>query len=180
MTARIPPPDPASLPEEIREMLAALPDLSHFTLLAHAPGTFLPRLAYGEALMTTLALPDTVKELAIVRAATLAGCPYVQVQHVAAGRRAGVPDAKLAAASAPEPDLSGFEHGEAAALRFVDEMLLRCGAGAAAVAEVLTCFDARQLVELALVVDRYYGLALVLNSLGLEAEAPRELPPVLR
>jgi pimeloyl-ACP methyl ester carboxylesterase/alkylhydroperoxidase family enzyme len=170
--ARIGPPDRASLPTEVRSALERMPNLIHFNLLAHASSAFLQRIAYGETLRHRLTLPAKVRELATLRVTALAGCPYNEMWHRNLAAKVGADAGEILAVLRPELDPAAFAPPEAAALTFVDEMVNCRGAGPAAVAGVLAHFSERELVELGLVVDRYLGLSLLLNSLGVEPVLP--------
>jgi AhpD family alkylhydroperoxidase len=170
--ARIEPPDRASLPAEVREVLERMPNLIHFNLFAHASGAFMQRIAYGDALRHRLNLPAKVRELATLRVTALVGCRYNEMWHRNLAAKVGADASEILAVLRPELDRAAFAAPEAAALTFVDEMVNCRGAGSAAVAGVLAHFSERELVELGLVVDRYLGMSLLLNSLGVEPVLP--------
>jgi 4-carboxymuconolactone decarboxylase len=171
---RIDPVDPASLGTELRDLLERLPDLPHFGLLAHASTAFGPRLAYGRVLMRDLSLDDGSREAAILCVAGWTDCAYVIVQHR---------DVALAAELTPE-EAGAALRGDAdglsrpvwqAVVRFVAEMLNRRGASAEAVADLRRQAGDRGVIETGLLVERYLGLCLLLNSLGIAPVAPVEL-----
>jgi pimeloyl-ACP methyl ester carboxylesterase/alkylhydroperoxidase family enzyme len=170
--ARIEPPDRASLPAEVRAALEQMPNLIHFNLLAHASTTFMQRIAYGDTLRHQLDLPAKVRELATLRVTALVGCRYNEMWHRNLAAKVGADAGEILAVLRPELDRAAFAAPEAAALTFVDEMVNCRGAGSAAVAGVLAHFSERELVELGLVVDRYLGMSLLLNSLGVEPALP--------
>ena len=51
MASRIPPPDPSSLPDEIKSALDVLPPLNLFKVLANAPSSFKPFLERGASIL---------------------------------------------------------------------------------------------------------------------------------
>jgi alkylhydroperoxidase family enzyme len=154
---------PADTEEELRVLLDRLPDLPHFRLLAHAQSAFGPRAVYGRTLMLDLELADCDQELVILRTAWRAHCEYVAVQHRSAAATAGLSPGQIAAAQTE--DAAELTENQRALLRFVDGMVMEHGAQEAVVRDVADRYGPRQLVEAGLVVERYLGLAILLNSL---------------
>src|SRR4051794_2164343 len=95
--ARVPYPDPGSLPERNREVLDALPPLNIFRMLAHAETALRPYLRFGGALLADLQLDPVARELAILQVARLFDADYEWIQHVAVGHAVGVTDAQIEA-----------------------------------------------------------------------------------
>jgi alkylhydroperoxidase family enzyme len=172
---------PGDADPEVRELLARLPALPHFTLLAHAQSAFAPRHAYGEALMRRLELPDVLRETAILRIAARTHCGYVAAQHHHAAVDVGMADSLVHAVEHLDGPGAGDDElssEQSVVIRLVDGMLLHYGADEAAVAAVRDALGARQLVELGLVVERYLGLCILLNSLAVPPAAAMKLTPV--
>src|SRR6266403_18252 len=67
--ARLPYVDPASAPEQVRELLERLPvKLNIFRMMAHATTDFRPLVGLGSAILARQKLSPKLRELAIVRA----------------------------------------------------------------------------------------------------------------
>jgi AhpD family alkylhydroperoxidase len=175
---RIEPLHPSRAEPEVAALLDRLPPLPHFHLLAHAQSTFAARLAYGDAMMSRLDLESTTQELVILRVAMHTSCEYIAVQHRAQATRIGTPTGAIAAVAERElrsPDLS---RSELAILGLVDEMILTFGASPRRFAAARPYLTDRQLVEVGLVVERYLGLAILLNTLDVPASAAQPLTPM--
>jgi 4-carboxymuconolactone decarboxylase len=163
----------AEAPPELRALLDQLPDLPHFRVLAHAQTAFGPRAAYGKTLMLELELPDREQELVILRTAWRARCEYIAVQHRSAAAAAGLAPSEIVSAQTEEA--AGLTGNQRALLRFVDGMVVNFGAQEGEVREVAERFGPRQLIEVGLVVERYLGLAILLNSLRVSPAAAVKL-----
>lgn len=157
----------------VREALAALPPgLGVFRMLAHAETALRPWLALGGALLGSLQLDPALRELAILRAAVIAGCDYERVQHEAIATGVGVRRDQVAALAAGRAGGEEFDAREALVVRFVGEVIGNDGSATASVAEVEEALSAREVVELMLVIAQYHGLALLLNTTGVEPDPP--------
>jgi AhpD family alkylhydroperoxidase len=170
-------PDQASPP--VREALAALPPgLGVFRMLAHAETAFRPWLALGGALLGSLQLDPVLRELAILRVAAIAGCDYELVQHEAIAAGVGVRPDQVVALAAGRSAGDEFDVRETLVLRFVGEAIDNEGTATTSVAEVEEALSAREVVELLLVIAHYHGLALLLNTTGVEPDPPAAMAVV--
>src|SRR5881227_4216823 len=105
--ARVPYPDPAALSERNQQVLANLPPLNVFRMLAHAETAFRPYLRFGGALLADLQLGPVPRELAILQTARVFEADYEWIQHVAIGRAVGVTDEQIAALRAHDGEAGG-------------------------------------------------------------------------
>src|SRR5947208_15757062 len=81
--ARLPYVDPASAPEQVRELLERLPvKLNIFRMMAHATTDFRPLVGLGSAILARQKFSRKLRELAILRVAALSPARYQKVQHV--------------------------------------------------------------------------------------------------
>src|SRR2546423_2395168 len=108
--ARLPYVDPDGASERVREALDVVPPLNVFRMVANAETAFRPWLAFGGALLSSLALDGRVRELAILRVARLSAAEYEWVQHVPIALAAGASEEQVAAV-------------DRAALRFTSEVV---------------------------------------------------------
>jgi AhpD family alkylhydroperoxidase len=152
--------------------LEALPPLNVFRMVAHAETAFRPWLALGGALLSSLQLDPKLRELAILRVAGIAGCEYERVQHEPIAIGVGATLEQVAALAAGRAEGEEFGPEEELVLRFVGETIESRGAGPSLVAEVEEALSAREVVELLLVIAHYHGLALLLNTTGVEPDPP--------
>ena len=95
MAPRIPAPDESSLPDEVKKVLAALPPLNLFKVLANAPASFRPFLELGGAILFKSEFDARKREIAILRVAHVTRSNYEWVQHVALAKHAGVTDEEI-------------------------------------------------------------------------------------
>jgi AhpD family alkylhydroperoxidase len=164
--------DPEDAAPKVREALAGLPELGVFRMVAHAETAFRPWLALGGALLSSLQLDPALRELVILRVASLAGCDYERIQHDPIAVRVGASEEQVAELAAGRASGPAFDDTQELVLGFVDEVVEERGAGAAAVAAVEEALSAREVIELLLVVSHYYGLALLLKTTGVEPDPP--------
>ena len=88
--ARLPYVDPATAPEAVRELLDRLPvKLNVFHMMAHAETDFRPLVGLGSAILGHQQLDPKLRELVILRVATLSPARYEWVQHVPIARATG-------------------------------------------------------------------------------------------
>lgn len=119
-------------------------------------GEALQRL--GAAVRYETALPDRVRELAILAVAARWDCAFERYAHEPAARAAGATDAQLAAPGVPD----GLAPEETAALRFV-LALLDGDVDDGTYAETVPIIGNRVAVELSTLVGYYATLALQLR-----------------
>ncbi|MGE2734395.1 carboxymuconolactone decarboxylase family protein [Mycolicibacterium vaccae] len=144
------------------------------TLVQHPDlaGAYLPFSAY---LLTGSTLPPALRELAILRLAHRTDCEYEWSHHLPMGRRAGLTDedvaaasgADVTAASGAEPDCEQHRLVIAAVDDLIDHAMIseRTWQGLAGFLE------RRQLMDLVFTVGGYLTLAMGLNSFGVQPES---------
>jgi alkylhydroperoxidase family enzyme len=87
---RLADPDPASIPEEIREFLTSLPPDPMVKMMSHSAGTVKPFVELAKAQFTSLELPARSRELVILTVAEYTGSRFVAAQHDPIALAAGV------------------------------------------------------------------------------------------
>jgi len=75
-------PSDEQLTDEVRETLANLPPLNVFRMLGHAPASFRPFLELGGSILGNQDFDARLREIAILRVATVTGAGYEWAQHV--------------------------------------------------------------------------------------------------
>lgn len=156
-----------------RDFLARRGELNVFRLLAGAPRAFDGWTRMVDALLDSDTFTVSTRELVILRVAHLCRSDYELAQHTDLARAVGITDAQIAAATGPAPGdgpdtslIAGpvLDQGDAAVLVLVTELVETGTVSGDRFAEVHTRLGTAALVELLLLVNLYYGLALILNA----------------
>jgi alkylhydroperoxidase family enzyme len=137
------------------------------TLLRH-PALTGPFLVYNAVLLNTPTLEPRWRELMVLRVAWRTRSEYEWVQHVRIARACGITDAEIEAVAAG--DAAGWAPLERDLLAATDELLDTYRVADATWERLAVPLDERQLVELTFVVGTYTGLAMALNSFGIELD----------
>jgi alkylhydroperoxidase family enzyme len=109
---------------QLRETRGRVPGM--YRLLAHQPAILAAHRAYFSAALDTGILARTFKEKIAYKVARLRGSGYSSASHRRYALDHGVSEAVLDAVDAG--DYGGLENGEAAALKFAEEMVDKGGA----------------------------------------------------
>ncbi|MEB4211457.1 carboxymuconolactone decarboxylase family protein [Mycobacterium sp. 94-17] len=158
-------------PEQIRQLLNRPDTLNVLRLLANAPNVFDGWAQMAGRLFDSPTFTPRMREVIILRVAHLQDSPYELAQHKVFGRAAGLSDRQIDALLGTG-DLDGFSGDERVVVDTVTELCTtrRLSDDAFATAQALLGDEA--LTELLMIVGCYYGLALVLNAVDLEIDAP--------
>ncbi len=169
--ARIPYPDPSDLPEEVRAFFEGLAiKLNIHRIMASAPTCLRGYLSLGNAILRRQALDPRLRELAILRVATLSCSSYERTQHVPIAKACGATDADITAIERGVP--SGLDPRAALVLRFTDECVRDVRVSDATFEEARNIFSPREIAELTLVIGYYMMTARFLETLAVDAEPP--------
>src|SRR6476661_6301835 len=95
--AKIPLATDDELTPELREVLARLPPLNIFRMLANAPANLKTFVDWGLSLLFETELDPRDREIAILRVAHVTRSKYEWHQHAIIARRAGVTEEQMAA-----------------------------------------------------------------------------------
>jgi alkylhydroperoxidase family enzyme len=172
--ARLPYPDLAQAPAELRELVAALPPLNIFRMLPHAPTLMRGFQQLGTAILSRAALDARLRELVILRVGRRSPAPYEWQQHVPIARACGATDAEIAALERGDADASCFGEREQALLRFTDELLAGPRATDATLEAMRRLFSDREVCEAILTVGFYMMVARFLETTGVDLETTNE------
>jgi alkylhydroperoxidase family enzyme len=171
--ARLPYVDPATAPAPVRQLLEQLPvKLNVFRMMAHAETGVRPLVSLGTAILARQQLSPKLRELAILRVATLSPARYEWVQHVPIARATGATEAQVAALEKGEIDAACFDALERSVLRFTTEVLRDVRASDATFADHAGRVSAREVVELILTVGYYMMIARLLESTAVDLDPP--------
>lgn len=170
---RMPLANAAEQPEHIKELLERPGTLDVLRLIANAPNIFDAWSQMAGQLFDSPTFTPRMREVIILRVAHLQESPYELAQHVVFARKAGLTDQQIdALQDKADLDAAGFESGERLVIDTVTELCTtrRLSDGSFAQAHKLLGDEA--LTEMLMIVSCYYGLALVLNAVDLDIDAP--------
>lgn len=170
--ARLQPIEAANAPQPVRELLAELPDLNIIRTVAHASTCFEPFLRLGTAILTQQELAGDLRELAILRVASLSGAEYEWVQHVPMALHAGVRLDQVEALEADLLDAAVFDERERTVLAFVTEVVHDVGCSDATYSRTAAFLSERELAELVLAVGFYMLVARVMETAQIDLDPP--------
>lgn len=143
------------------------------TTLGRHRGLFLRWLVFASGLMPGGRLPRRDSELVILRVAHLTGCAYERAHHEALGRAAGLGDRELAATAQEPPLDTDLSTRQLALLAATDDLHRNRRLGDTAWLALRQHLDDRDAIEFCMLVGNYEMLAMTLNTLGVEPDAPR-------
>jgi 4-carboxymuconolactone decarboxylase len=165
---KIPLPADDDLEPEQRELLARLPPLNIFRMLAGAPRAVRPFLALGGAVLSS-ALDARRREIAVLRVAHATNAPYEWAQHEQLARNVGVSQAEIDAIREEERVLSLDEECNLIC-RVADEVTRDVRLSDEALEQIIERYGARQAAELILLVGCYNMVSRFLESTRVEVE----------
>jgi alkylhydroperoxidase family enzyme len=149
-----------------------------FTTLARHRRVFRPWLRFAAALTSKGKLRRRDAELLILRVAHNCRSEYEWNQHERLARAAGL-DAREIEHVREGPEADGWPEHEALLIRAADELHGQRVISADLWRSLRERLSDTQLIELCLLVGHYEMLAMTLNSLAVEPDAPSEPPPRL-
>ncbi|MHB8918811.1 MAG: carboxymuconolactone decarboxylase family protein [Desulfocucumaceae bacterium] len=161
------------MPEKTREMMTGgksdLKGLNINKTMAHAENSVRHFMRMGNSLLTQAKLDARLRELAILRIATLCRSRYEWYQHEKLARKIGVPEEQIEAVKqgTGSPAFNGLEQ---AVLRYTDEVTLNVKSSDRAFEELAAALSQRELVELTLTIGFYNMVARFLENTGVEIE----------
>jgi 4-carboxymuconolactone decarboxylase len=168
--ARIPYPDPESLPEADREFLAELPQLNISRMLAGSPSMFRPLTRVFSAYLSDGVLDKITREIVILRVGHLCHSEYEVTNHERVARLLGFTQERIAALVPGQPQQGVFTSEEQLVLTFVDEVVTDGGASQAsfdALAKHLSCAE---MLELTVVIGVYTMVSQICATFEIEPE----------
>ncbi|MWA08537.1 carboxymuconolactone decarboxylase family protein [Streptomyces sp. BA2] len=161
-------PDLSALPVELQEVVTAYGSLNVFRMLMHSPALAPGVLTLGDAVLQRNSLPDTLRELAIVRVGHVYGAAYEVHHHERIARLVGVGEEALTAAGTGS---AGHLPGpEAAVLTATDRLLARHTLDEVTREELLAFLTVNQLADLVITVGFYQLICGFLNTFEVTTE----------
>jgi 4-carboxymuconolactone decarboxylase len=164
----IPLPADEELTPENRALLARLPPLNVFRMVAGAPRAVRPFMALGSAVLST-ALDPRRREIAVLRVAQATNARYEWVQHEQLARNAGVSESEIAAVGAEQPVTSLDEECNLIC-RVADEISRDVRLSDEALEQIVERYGPREASELILLVSYYNMVSRFLESTRVKVE----------
>ncbi len=174
--ARIPYVEIDQAPAEIQEILRAGPSNTRNIqgLLAHATGNLSGLSAFLGSILASQQLDAKLRELAILRVASLIGAEYERTQHLTVSAMVGVTGAQLAAIDEGRIEGDAFSPDETALLRFVTAFIETGHPDADVFDRVRALLSEREIVELLLAAGGYWALGRLMTTLEIDPEPPMD------
>jgi AhpD family alkylhydroperoxidase len=168
---------PEAMTEQARELTLKRGNLNVYRALANAEKVFTGWMLAGEAALTSKVLPVRLRELVVLRTAYLVDCPYELGQHRDVARTAGVSGDEINALTSESARLEAhFDPVELVVLHLTTELLTTRSVSAEAFDQVHKALGSEATVEVLMVINRYSGLALMLNALDVDLDESARLP----
>jgi alkylhydroperoxidase family enzyme len=168
---------PEEMTERARELTLERGNLNVYRALANAEKVFTGWMLAGRAALSSPVLPVRLRELVVLRTAYLMDSPYELGQHRDVARTAGVGSDEInAIISESDWQEADFTPVELALLHLTTELLTTRGVSAAVFDQVHAGLGSEATVEVLMVINRYSGLALMLNALEVDLDESARLP----
>lgn len=168
--ARIPYPEAHEIGPRNAALLADLPDLNVFRMMARAGAAFGPFMNLVNAYLNEGRLDPALRELVILRVGHAMGAAYEVWHHERVARELGMSEERIAAAAAALP-AAPLNDAENAALAFTDDILANTRAGDETFAAIRAHLDDNTLTELVVVIGVYRMVCTFLETLDIDIES---------
>jgi AhpD family alkylhydroperoxidase len=168
---------PEEMTARARELTVERGNLNVYRALANAEKVFVGWMLAGRALLTSPMLPIRLRELVVLRTAYLMDCPYELGQHRDVARTAGVSGDEInAITSESDWETADFAPAELALLHLTTELLNTRSVSPEVFDRVHKALGSEATVGILMVINRYSGLALMLNALDVDLDESARLP----
>jgi AhpD family alkylhydroperoxidase len=162
---------PEEMTERARELTLERGNLNVYRVLANAEKMFTGWMMAGRAALASSVLPIRLRELIILRTAYLMDCPYELGQHTDVARTAGISSAEINAITSDADWQTGyFNTVELAVLYLTTELLTTRTVAAPLFGRLHDALGSEATIEILMVINRWAGLALMLNALDVELD----------
>lgn len=165
------------IPPELRDRLGTGPILNIFRTLAHHPKLLKRWLVFGGHVLAKSTLGVRERELVILRVGWLCRAGYEWGQHVLIARESGVSDEEIDRV-AMGPDAPGWGELDRALLRATDELHADAFISDDTWNALTDHLETEQILDMIFAVGQYQLVSMALNSLGVQADAHLNLPPL--
>jgi alkylhydroperoxidase family enzyme len=163
---------PEQMTDEAREMTLERGNLNVYRVLANAKNMFTGWMVAGRKALVSPVLSPRLRELVILRTAYLMESSYMIAQHTTVASTAGATAREIEAlGSAGESDADVFDGIELAVLRLTTELVTTKNVAAAVFDDMHDALGAEATIEVLMLINRWSGLALMLNALDVDLDA---------
>jgi len=171
--ARIPYVEKEAAPEEVKALYEQLEAKFGFVpnvlkAMANSPAFLLGFVPFLSAALGPTAVDQRLKELAVLTTTKLNGCTYCTSHHTSLGKRAGLTDDKIEAAT--DPESPALDEVEKAVVRFAKEVTEDVSASEESLNELRKHFNNSQIAEINLVVGCYSVLTRFADTFKVDLE----------
>ncbi|BBX62098.1 hypothetical protein MSAS_12720 [Mycobacterium saskatchewanense] len=167
---------PEDMEGRSRELTEERGNLNVYRALANAQHAFTGWMLAGRDALVSPVIPRRLRELVILRTAYLMECRYELGQHRDIARTAGVERREVeAVASESDWETAGFDVVELGVLYLTTELVTTRGVGEPLFRRVHDALGTEATVEVLMIINRYAGLALMLNALDVDLDATARL-----
>jgi AhpD family alkylhydroperoxidase len=174
---RIPYRRPEEMTEQARELTLERGNLNVYRVLANAEKVFTGWMLAGRDALASPVVPIRLRELVTLRTAYLMDCPYELGQHNDVARTAGVDSDEITAVTSDSDwQTTDFSPVERLVLQLTTELVTTRGVSAALFDQVHKALGSETTVEVLMIINRYSGLALMLNALDVDLDDAARLP----
>lgn len=174
---RIPYREPEEMPELARELTARRGNLNVYRALANAEKVFTSWMVAGDAALSSPVLPRRLREIIVLRTAYLMDCAYELGQHQDVAQTVGVDRDRINAITSESAWKTGpFDPTELAILQLTTELVTTRRVAAPLFDQVHAALGSEATMEALMVINRYAGLALMLNALDVDLDETARLP----
>src|SRR2546423_9372260 len=137
--------------------------------MANAETAFRPWMRFGAAILTQLELDPLLRELAILRVASLTpGAEYEWVQHEAIARAVGATEAQVEGARTGQ----GLEGDDVLVVAATEQIVRDAAPDEETFERLAQRFSPREIVELVLTIGQYMLVARVMATAQIDIEPP--------
>ena len=159
---------------EVKEIFQKIEDngariLNLYKVAAHSPKVFLNLVRLGNSVIGRMELSPKLREIVILRVATLTDSKYEWAQHVPVALQVGVSQEQVDAIS-DWKNLSEFNDEERAVLQYTDEVTQNVKVTDHTFDRVKNLFNEQAIVELTITIGYYGMLARLLVPLQVEVD----------
>jgi len=166
-------PDLKSLYDEISRVQGSV--LNLYRILGNQPAALRAFMTMSRYVRHQSPLRPQLRELAVLVTATVLEVDYERVHHLAAARKAGIPEPKLRDIATWRTSTL-YAPVERAVMGYADQVARSRRVDDATVAEVLLYLPAPQLIDLAITVGWYHLCAALILPLGVDIEEGLSAP----
>lgn len=146
-------------------------------LTAHAPELSEARKPFVQAMRSACAVPRLYREIAITRAAQIAGCAYEEHHHLPFVVQCGLSEEAAQGLAGWQTHRGLYDPPQLAVLAFVEAMCTSLGEVPDDVfAQLQEHFSPAEIVELATCASAYFGTALFMKAMRLELDPDDRKP----